>query len=85
MSLIGSVGALMAGSGLKEILSSAFAGSDKMLQGKKFHMNLGAFTFVVTELLKGHVEEMDSYDEIECWSLSCVKQVPLQNIGLKTL
>ena len=85
MSLIGSVGALMAGSGLKEILSSAFAGSDKMLQGKKFHMNLGTFTFVVTELLKGHVEEMDSYDEMECWSLSCVKQVPLQNIGLKTL
>ena len=40
MSFIGSVGALMAGSGLKEILNSAFVSSDKMLLGKRFPMNL---------------------------------------------
>ena len=34
VSFIGGVGALMAGSGLKEILSSAFAGSDKILLKK---------------------------------------------------
>ena len=34
MSFIGSVGAHMADIGLKEILSSAFAGSDKMIPGK---------------------------------------------------
>ena len=67
MSFIGSVCALMAGSGLKEILSSAFAGSDKMLLGKKFYMNLRAFRSVVTEFLRGLVEETGSYDEMECW------------------
>ena len=67
MTFIGSVGALMDGTGLKEILSSAFAGSDKMLQGKELPMNLRAFRFVVFELLRGHVEEMGSYDEMECW------------------
>ena len=67
MSFIGSVGELMAGSGLKEILSSASAGSDKMLQGKKFPLNLRAFRFVVVELLRGHVEEMGSYHEMEFW------------------
>ena len=48
MTFIGSVGALMAGSGLKEILSSTFAVSDKMLQEKIFPMNLRAFRFVAT-------------------------------------
>ena len=67
MSFIGSVDALMAGSGLKEILSSGFSVSDKMLQEKKFPMNLKAFRFVVIELLRGHVKEMGSYDEMECW------------------
>ena len=67
MSFIGSVGALMASSGLKEILSREFAGSDKMIQGKKFPMNLRAFRFVVIEFLRGHVEEMGSHDEMEFW------------------
>ena len=53
MSFTGSVGALMAGSGLKEILSSAFAVWDKMLLGKKFPMNLRAFRFVAIDLLRG--------------------------------
>ena len=66
MSFVCSVGALLAGSGLKKILSSAFVGSDKMLLGKKLPMNLRAFTFVVIELLRGHVEEKGSYDEMEC-------------------
>ena len=56
MSFIGSFGALMVGSGFKEILRSAFRGTEKMLLGKKFPMNLRAFRFVVIELLRGHVE-----------------------------
>ena len=56
MSFIGSFGALMADSGLNQILRSAFAGTEKMLLGRKFPMNLRAFRFVVTELLRGHVE-----------------------------
>ena len=40
MSSNNSICALMADSGLKEILRSAFAGSDKMLQRKKFPLNL---------------------------------------------
>ena len=40
MSFIGRVGALMASSGLKEILSREFAGSDKMIQGKKIPYEL---------------------------------------------
>ena len=76
MSFIGSVGVLMSGSGLKEILSSTFAGAEKMLLGKKFAMNLRALRFVVIELLRGHVERMSSYDELELWfSQLCKKRV----------
>ena len=50
----------MAGIGLKETISSASAGSDKMLQGKKFPMNLTAFRLVVVGLLRGHFEEVGS-------------------------
>ena len=76
MSFIGSVGVLMSGSGLKEILSSTFAGAEKMLLGKKFPMNLRAFRFIVIELLRGHVERMSSYDELELWfSQLCKKSV----------
>ena len=52
MNFIGSVGALMANIGSRQILRSAFAGSDKILLGKKFPMNLRAFRFVVTEVLR---------------------------------
>ena len=30
-------------------------------------MKLTAFRFVITEFLRGNVEEMGSYDEMECW------------------
>ena len=83
MSFIGSIGALMAGSGLKEILSSAFAGLDKMLLGKKFLMNLRAFRFAVIELLRGHVEEMGSYDEMECWFSQLCKTSVLAELWIK--
>ena len=64
---MGSVGALMAGSGLEEILSSVFVGLDKMLLGLKFPMNLRALRLTVIELVRGYVEEMRSYDEMQCW------------------
>ena len=63
---MGSVGALMAGSGLEEILSSVFVGLDKMLLGLKFPMNLRALRLTVIELVRGYVEEMRSYDEMQC-------------------
>ena len=66
-SFVDSVGALMAGSGLKKFLSSVSAGSDKTLLRRKFPMKLRAFVFVVTELLRGHVQAIGSYDEMECW------------------
>ena len=67
MSFIDSIGALMVGSDMKEILSSAFADSEKPLMGKEFPMNLRVFRFIVAEFLRGHVEEMGSSDEIKCW------------------
>ena len=50
----------MSGSGLKEILSSKFTGSDNILLEKKFPMNLRAlrFAIVIIELYRRHVEEI---------------------------
>ena len=37
MSFIGSIGTLMADTGLSDIMSSVFGGGSKMLTGKSFH------------------------------------------------
>ena len=50
MSFIGSIGSLMAGSGLKEILEKKFDGVPKMLSGKKFPQCVRALRMVVEEL-----------------------------------
>ena len=52
MSFIGSVGSLMAGSGLYELLESTFAGVQKMMTGKKFPQNVRALRIVAEELLR---------------------------------
>ena len=49
MRFIGSVGALMADSGLSEILESTFGGVSKMLSGKKVPQNMRALRLLVTE------------------------------------
>lgn len=51
MSFIGCVGTLMAGSGLLEILESAFAGVGLMLKGKKYPQNMRALRLVTEEIL----------------------------------
>ena len=52
MSFVGCIGVLMEGSGLKEIMKSAFAGVEKMLVGKKFPSNIRALRMVMFELLR---------------------------------
>ena len=64
MSFIGCIGKLMANSGLEKLMSSAFAGVNKMLLGKRFPMNVRVLRFVVLELLRGFVEEMYKYDDL---------------------
>ena len=39
----------------------------KMLLGLKFPMNLRALRLTVIELVREYVEEMRSYDEMQCW------------------
>ena len=52
MSFVGSIGTLMAGSGLYELLESTFGGVQKMMIGKKFPQNVRALRIVAEELLK---------------------------------
>ena len=68
MSFIGSVGSLMAESGLSEILDSTFGGVAKMLNEKKFPQNMRAMhgrgtikTSVRKEETSVRKEEVDSY------------------------
>ena len=68
MSDCGSIGTLMAGTGIQEILSSAFGGVLKMLTGKKYLQNIRAFRMLVEELLrpilaKHHLEYMEDLQE----------------------
>ena len=52
MSFKGSIGSLMAESGLYELLDSTFAGVQKMMTGKKFPQNMRALSIVAEELLR---------------------------------
>ena len=65
MSFVGCVGTLMANSGLAGILKSTFAGTEKMLSGKKFPMNVRALRLVVLEILRGKIDEVSTYSEFE--------------------
>jgi hypothetical protein len=51
MSFVGSVGTLMSGSGLEEVLQSAFGGVAKMLSGHMFPQNVRAIRIVVEDVL----------------------------------
>lgn len=46
------IGTLIDGSGLGEILKSAFPGVPKMLTGKKFHQNVRALRSLMEEMLR---------------------------------
>ena len=56
MSFVGSVGTLMAETGLTDVMEAAFAGTGKMLTGKKFPQNVRALRMVVEELLRRTIE-----------------------------
>ena len=67
MSFVGAIGTLMAGSGLEEMLMSAFAGVPKMLSGKKFPQNVRALRIVLEEILRPaltnpNIQTMDQLD-----------------------
>jgi len=50
MSFVGAIGALMADSGLEDVLKSAFSGVARMLCGKNFTQNTCALQMVTEEL-----------------------------------
>lgn len=54
--MVGSVGNLMADSGLEELLQSASGSVQAMLSGKKFPQNVRALRMVAEELLCGILE-----------------------------
>ena len=64
MSFVGCVGTLMADTGLKEVMESAFGGVTKLLSGKNFPQNVRALRLVVEELLRSISEQIESYDEM---------------------
>ena len=65
MSFIGYVGVLMENSGLVPLLQSVFASVPKMMSGKKFPMNMRALRFAVIELLKGDIDDVHCYEDLE--------------------
>ena len=65
MSFSGSVGKLMMDSGLSDILKHAFGGVDKMLSGKKFPQNVGAFRILTEELLRKHMSDVETFEELD--------------------
>ena len=62
MNFAGCVGKLMSNSGLENLMKTAFGGVDRMLQGKKFPMNIRALRIVSLELLRGFIDEQHSYE-----------------------
>ena len=62
MSFVGSVGTLMAGSGLEEVLKSVFGGVSRMLTGKTFPQNIRALRMVVEEILHSTLDNADNYN-----------------------
>ncbi|KAJ8317815.1 hypothetical protein KUTeg_004635 [Tegillarca granosa] len=67
MSFVGSVGTLMASSGLEKLLESTFGGVAKMLSGKKFPQNVRALRLVAELLLRPILSEhvFQSMSELE--------------------
>ena len=57
MSFIGSIGTLMADTGLSDIMSYVFGGVSKMLTGKKFPQNIRALRMVAEEALRGIIQD----------------------------
>ena len=69
MSFVGSIGTLVAESGLSDVLSSVCAGVAKMLSGKKFPQNVCALRFLAEEVLHYVIEcnYASAEDLIKTW------------------
>ena len=63
-SYVDCIGTLMANSGIEEILKCRFAGVAKMLSGKNFPSNIRALRLLVEEILRGHITNLESYQEM---------------------
>ena len=57
MIFIGSIGTLMADTGLSDIMSSVFSGVSKMLTGKKCSQNVRGLRMVAEEALRGIIQD----------------------------
>ena len=55
----------MKNSGLLPWLKSTFEGIAKMLTGEKFLINVRAFRFAMLELIRNHVEELESFEDFD--------------------
>ena len=64
MSLIGYYGTLIAGSGLSEILSAAFAEIQKLFSEKKFPQSVRVIRIAAEEILKELVTDMGSPENL---------------------
>ena len=66
MSFVGSIGTLMAETGLKEILESSFNGVPNMLRGKNYPANMVALRMTVEEVLRDLLicDKVDSYEAL---------------------
>jgi hypothetical protein len=63
MSFVGSVGSLMANSGLEDVMKAAFGGVPRMLTGKNFPQNTRALRMVAEEVLRGVLTSSICSDE----------------------
>ena len=55
----------MSRSRLEEVMSPEFVGVKKMLIGKKFPINIHALRIGCLEFLRGHVDDVKNYNELE--------------------
>ena len=55
---------MMANSGIEEILKCRFAGVAKILCGKNFPSNIRASRLLVEEMSRGHITNLESYQEM---------------------
>ena len=82
MNFIHAIAILMAGSGLKEVLTGAFGSVDKMLSGKKYPQNFRAMRLLVEEVLRSVIEEANFSSVIDIMTeldkrASCSRTVKL--------
>ena len=67
MSFLGCIGQLMKGTGLEELLGSAFKGVSNMLNGKAWPKAMRGLRMVVVALIKNAISEGTTANEIEVY------------------